>query len=126
MGGRGSRSGKKAGTARISSIREIESQMGNALQRMESLARFATPAFYDENKSTQYYMAKREYDELRSRRNTLLNNQMKQNQNQNRNPPDRTFVNSFGEATKRHITTSTYERGLKRTAKRIEALLGVR
>lgn len=122
MGGRGSSSGKKAGTARIGSIREIESQMGNALQRMDSLARFATPAFYDAGKARQYYGEKRKYDELRSRRETLLNRQIKQNQN--RNIPRKTFVNSFGEATKREITASTYKRQQKQLMKRVETLLG--
>lgn len=121
MGGRGSSSGARTAGAG-GSLQQIESQIGNALQRMDSLARFATPAFYDADKAKQYYRAKREYDGLRSRRETLLNRQIKQNQN--RNIPRKTFVNSFGEATKRDITTSTYKRRQKRVMKRIETLLG--
>lgn len=121
MSGRDSSSG--AGTAEAGeSLQQIESQIGNASQRMDSLARFATPAFYDADKASQYYGAKREYDELRSRRDTLLNRQIKQNQN--RNIPRETFVNSFGEATNRDITTSTYKRRQKQVMKRIETLLG--
>ena len=121
MGGRGSSSGTRtAGAGRP--LQQIESQIGNALQRMDSLARFATPAFYDAGKARQYYGAKRKYDELRSRRETLLNRQIKQNQN--RNIPRKTFVNSFGEATKREITTSTYKRQQKQLMKRTETLLG--
>lgn len=104
------------------SLQKIESQIENVLQRMESLARFATPAFYDADKARQYYEAKYEHDELRSRRETLLNRQIKQNQN--RNIPQKTFVNSFGEATKRELTTSTYKRRQKQLMKRIETLLG--
>ena len=121
MGGRGSSSGTRtAGAGRP--LQQIESQIGNALQRMDSLARFATPAFYDADKAKQYYRAKGEYDGLRSLRDTLLNRQIKQNQN--RNIPRKTFVNSFGEATKRDITTSTYKRRQKQVMKRIETLLG--
>lgn len=121
MGGCDSSSGTRTAEAG-ESLQQIESQIGNALQRMESLARFATPAFYDADKASQYYGAKREYDELRSHRDTLLNRQIKQNQN--RNIPRKTFVNSFGEATKRDITTSTYKRRQKQVMKRIETLLG--
>ena len=122
MGGRGSSSGVARTAGAGGSLQQIESQIGNVLQRMDSLARFALPAFYDAGKARQYYGEKRKYDELRSRRETLLNRQIKQNQN--RNIPRKTFVNSFGEATKREITAPTYKRQQKQLMKRVETLLG--
>lgn len=35
------------------------------------------------------------------------------------------FVNSFGEATKRNITSSTYERAMKRTEKDVLRNMGM-
>ena len=40
--------------------------------------------------------------------------------------PAHTFVNGFGEATSRYITTGTYERALKRTEREVRGFLGRR
>lgn len=47
----------------------------------------------------------------------------------NRKPveqPHRTFVNSYGEATTRYITSSTYERAQKRLMKQVESIMGLK
>ena len=38
--------------------------------------------------------------------------------------PEHTFVNGFGEATSRYVTTATYERAQRRLEKEIQGFLG--
>lgn len=45
---------------------------------------------------------------------------------QNKTNINKTFINGYGEATKRYITTATYERAEKRRQKEIVSFLGRR
>lgn len=75
------------------------------------------------------------YRAAQSRRSQLVNEQMRRLQakaarnasaNATKPKPTRTFVNGFGEATHRYITTNTYERAQRRLDKEIFGLLGRR
>ncbi len=75
------------------------------------------------------------YRAAQSRRSQLVNEQMRRQQAETaRNTaaraanqkPVHTFVNGFGEATHRYITTDTYERAQRRLDKEIMGFLGRR
>ncbi|MCD8333779.1 MAG: hypothetical protein LUC35_00175 [Clostridiales bacterium] len=99
-------------------------------QRMSELAAYATPAgaalaqrngetaAQAEKKANAYYKAQQEYNEIRQEYSRLRDAQMQQRNNQPSSA--RTFVNSYGEATKREITSPTYNRAQKKLEKRIQ------
>ena len=43
-----------------------------------------------------------------------------------RERPARAFVNSFGEATTRYVTSGTYERAIRRTEREVQGFMGRR
>ena len=63
---------------------------------------------------------------LMARRNAIVDEQARRNHERAaaKRPEPKTFVNSFGEATHRYITTSTYERAQKRLDKLIQRHMG--
>ena len=92
----------------------------NALgDKLELLADFDSGKYYDEEKAKEFYKTKREYEEKRKEVNDIyykiINIENKNKVKNNKN----TFVNSFGEATKRYITNSTYEKQQKRLSKEV-------
>nr|DAZ19100.1 MAG TPA: hypothetical protein [Caudoviricetes sp.] len=119
MGGRGSYSGvaRKAGAARFTTVAQVDARMSELSAIMERTASDATgypsgvpgatKSGYDE-----YRTAQSEFQRLQGVRANLLEREAA-TQRADRSP--RTFVNSFGEATSRYITTGTYERTRRRT-----------
>lgn len=112
MGGRGGFSGVN----RNNTISTLQS-------KMETLARYALPGNnYDEKKARQYYKVKNQFNRAREKYNRELDKKTVKSTSQQ---GSKTFVNSFGEATKRNITSQTYERQQKSLEKEISSLLGV-
>ncbi len=68
----------------------------------------------------RYVTARDRYQGLKSERGGLVAEQGRRSPAARKNQ-SRTFVNSFGEATNRYVTTATYERAMKRTEKEIMA-----
>ena len=68
-----------------------------------------------------YQEAFRKYGVLRARRDEILDEKAKRTKEKAVSAPKRTFVNSFGEATTRYITTSSYERAQKRLNKEVQS-----
>lgn len=67
------------------------------------------------------------YYELQSERQDLesqIRANRKQNTTRESGAANKTFVNSYGEATRREITNQTYERAQKRTEDQIMSLIG--
>ena len=73
-----------------------------------------------EKASNEWLKLKRQADFLRSKREVIENRKI----NAQSNKSNETFVNSYGEATKREITSRTYERAKKRQAKAILRNMG--
>lgn len=60
------------------------------------------------------------YNELRDRLSTLEDEQIRRRQ-AIQTAPQRTFVNSYGEATRRNITSQSYENAQRRLNQRVES-----
>ncbi|MCD7886222.1 MAG: hypothetical protein LUG44_01175 [Clostridiales bacterium] len=135
MGGRGGYSGAKAArtthpAAAKATLTSLRSDIDTIGQQMSELAKYATPsgaaiaqrngetAVQVEKKANAYYKAQQEYNEIRQEYNRLRDTQMQQRNNQSSGA--HTFVNSYGEATKREITSSTYNRAQKKLERRIQ------
>lgn len=73
-----------------------------------------------------YVKASKEYGSLRERRDAILGEQARRIHERTAAEPlkPRTFVNSYGEATKRSITTSGYEQAQKRQQKAVLRNMG--
>lgn len=73
-----------------------------------------------------YVKASKEYGSLRERRDAILDEQARRTHERTVAEPlkPRTFVNSYGEATKRSVTTSGYERAQKRQEKAVLRNMG--
>lgn len=110
MGGRG-------GT--FQSVKTLEAKMNSVGDKMASLAQYAMPGRnYDEKKRTQYYKAQRQYNMLKAQVNDARNRIAAQ-QPSTTKKTQKTFVNSYGEATTRYIASRTYEQQQKRLSKEI-------
>ena len=97
-------------------IEALKNKKEELLSKLEELAPFACPNYIGddkEEKSTEYYSVKREFEELRKQINILLDKEVNNKVEDNK----KIFVNSFGEATKREITNVTYTRNQKRLSK---------
>lgn len=74
-------------------------------------------ADFNEIKAEEYYAVKKQYDNVRDKKNKILDKlraiEIKEGDS------NRTFVNGYGEATSRYITSSTYERQQKRLSKEV-------
>ncbi len=62
-------------------------------------------------RAQQYRSAQREYQKLQGIRGEMMQNQAVRN---NRESTNRSFVNSYGEATRREITSNVYEQSQRR------------
>lgn len=73
-----------------------------------------------------YVKASKEYGSLRERRDAILGEQARRIHDRAVAEPlkPRTFVNSYGEATKRSVTTSGYEQAQKRQQKAVLRNMG--
>lgn len=72
----------------------------------------------------EYYLAQKKLVEFQNRE-AVLNSEIAKRKAAEPVPvPKKTFVNSFGEATKREITTASYKRALKREEKAVRRNLG--
>lgn len=113
-------------SARIAQIDAELSPLGETMERLGSAsslylqgAPWATKADHE-----QYVSARDRYQSLKSERDGLVMEQSRRNVIAAReNPPKRTktFVNSFGEATSRYVTSAAYERAMKRNEKEIQS-----
>ena len=117
MGGRGASSGN--------SINSLKSREDTIRKQMTKLYNENSGFMRNDIKSVQqahdkWYSLKREADSLRNKRNKL--------EEKNKKPQTasqgKTFVNSYGEATTREITSATYKRQQSRVQKQILRNMG--
>ena len=102
----------------------LEEKIYQQEQKMDKLAKYATPASYDARKAEEYYKEKSELDKLRQQYNEMLDAAAAKRPESR--PERRRFINDFGEATTREITTATYERAQKRQEQAVLRNKGVK
>ena len=133
MGGRGGSSGIRAtggggnfptqDLAKMSMVqlRELDSKFNSAIQvqeniKSEELGKREHPW---DTPSKKYYNAQEKKVELQdAQRNVVKEIVRRKSEEAKKQKNTKTFVNSFGEATTRNITTSSYERWQKKLSKR--------
>lgn len=123
MGGRGASSGKAKNTTGGGNIATLESQYNNLLEKQASLGRTMYLGTDSENaKARKQWNTNNE--KLRKMKNTIENAKAKQRETQRKTETKKPFVNSFGEATKRYVTSTTYEKAQKKLSKQIMKYIG--
>lgn len=111
MGGRGGSSGiaKKS----------LDSQIDSIKAQLEKIVRDNGGAI---GLPEKYYQLQRKRQDLERKRSLY----MQKNESQESNTARRPFVNSYGEATKREITSLSYNRSMNSTKKDVENFLGIK
>lgn len=120
------------------SDRQLDSQLKSVNARMEKVSDVmlktadghtgylqGTP-FGDKADHEAYVKASKEYGSLRERRDAILGEQARRIHESAVAAPlkPKTFVNSYGEATKRSVTTSGYEQAQKRQQRAVLRNMG--
>lgn len=125
MGGRGSGSGRGGGSASIGALKEKEKSLNSQIDKLNKrLADYASknPAW---NMPSGYYDVQRKKQALESKKRSITNKIVTASRNVTAEKTNgKTFVNSFGEATKREITTSTYKSSQAKLSKEIMGFVG--
>jgi hypothetical protein len=99
-------------------IKEYDDRIKKIKDKLYDIARNNSP--HDMPK--EYYEVKKEQQNLESERSIMIDELVKINKTNSKEP--KKFVNSYGEATKRYITSTTYEKSLKRKYKDILRYMG--
>lgn len=132
MGGRGGSSGISAGGGgnfqtqdlkkmSTDQLKKLDSQFNDAIQVQESIKikELDKREHPWDTPSKKYYNAQNKKVELQNAQRKVVNEIVKRKSEEAKKQKNtKTFVNSFGEATTRNITTSSYERWQKKIAKR--------
>lgn len=133
MGGRGASSqSSKASRGGVSSLtdRQLTSEISRLGKVMEETAQ--SHVAYMQRRggskadSDRYRKAQASYSELQNESMRRLQSKAARNAAAStaKPKPARTFVNGFGEATSRYVTTTTYERARKRAEKDVLRNMG--
>lgn len=137
MGGRGSSSSatgssggiknltaSKVGKMSDNELRDADKLISEQIALQNNLlAQIArdNPAY---NMPRLYYNVQSDKQDLQEAQRLIVNELVKRNKTSSRNATSNTFVNSFGEATKRNITSSSYEKAQKKLNKQIMSFIG--
>lgn len=131
MGGRGGSSGISAGGGgnfqtqdlkkmSTDQLKKLDSQFNGAIQAQERIKseELDKREHSWDTPSKKYYNAQNKKVELQNAQRKVVNEIVKRKSEEAKNQKNtKPFVNSFGEATKREITTATYERWRKKLSK---------
>lgn len=110
---------KKALIEAIEKDGKMENKINALSKKLQELAPYtARGKNFSEEKTEEYYSILRAFQNAKKEQRE--NSTVAKYQHDNK----KTFVNSFGEATKREITTATYERQQKRLDREIMRLVG--
>lgn len=120
MGGRGASAGNSISILQNRENR-IREQMVKLYNDNGRFARTESKSVNDAHK--RWLQLKKEADGLRDKRQKLEEKERGKRKSSSSNN-SKTFVNSYGEATKREITSSTYRRQQKRLEKSVRRNLG--
>lgn len=120
----GRRSGKIGSGKKLRSSKEIEQEMNSINKQVGELQRNSIPGLHSEKqikanrKKINALLTKSR--KLRQERSDALDREVKEYNEKHPQSSHHTFVNGFGEATHRYITTTTYERAMKRNEREIQ------
>ena len=120
FGGRGASSGRAGGGGNIATL---ESQYNNLLEKQASLGRTMFLGTDSENAKARKQWNTND-KKLRRMKTNIETAKAKQREAQRKTETKKPFVNGFGEATKRYVTSTTYERAEKRQSKEIMKYIG--
>ena len=130
MGGRGSASaggaGAGGGASAGGSIKSLEAQKKALGDKMASLVRQTDKDGQMTSEARkEYYATKSKRDDIVQKLSKAYKADSEARSKQAKSEPaeKKTFVNGYGEATHRYITTTTYERAQKRAMKSVEGWL---
>ena len=130
MGGRGSASAGGAGAGGASagggSIKSLEAQKKALGDKMASLVRQTDKDGQMTSEARkEYYATKSKRDDVVQKLSKAYKADAEARSKQAKSEPaeKKTFVNGYGEATSREITSTTYERAQKRLMKSVEGWL---
>ena len=134
MGGRGSASAGGAGAGGGASagggpIKSLEAQKKALGDKMASLVRQTDKDGQMTSEARkEYYATKSKRDDVVQKLSKAYKADAEARSKQAKSEPaeKKTFVNGYGEATHRYITTSTYERAQKRAMKSVDGWLSGR
>ena len=125
-GNRGGRRGNKSmGSGKFRSSEEIQQEMDKIGQKVVELERNSIPGKHSEKQisanRTKINALLKKTRKLRQERSDAWGREAREYNEKHPQSSHHTFVNGFGEATHRYITTSTYERAMKRNDREIQA-----
>lgn len=130
MGGRGSSSIRGGGSASLGALKAQEKKLDAQVDKLKNkLADYASKYRVWELPQG-YYDTQRKRQTLEEKRRAITNKIVEEVKKQGaaervvEKTSGKTFVNSFGEATKREITTSTYKNNQAKLSKEIMGLVG--
>lgn len=134
MGGRGASSQSSKASRGVSSL--TDRQLTGEIDRLGKVMEETAPSHVaylqgrggSKADSDRYRKAQKRYSQLQneSLRRLQAEASRRAAANAAKPKPARTFINGFGQATHRYITTDTYERAQRRLDKEIFGLLGRR
>ena len=103
-------------------ISALDKEIRETKAKLAEKAKYAMPSDKEYPKEKEeYYSYRKKYTNLQNEYNKKLDELSKKNKEENKT--SKTFVNSYGEATKREITSSTYKRSQKNLEKQISNFL---
>lgn len=133
MGGRGSASaggaGAGGGAGAAGSIKGLEAQKKALGDKMASLVRQTDKDGQMTSEARkEYYATKSKRDDVVQKLSEAYKADAEARSKQAKSEPaeKKTFVNGYGEATHRYITSNTYERAQKRSMKSVDGWLSGR
>nr|DAD75951.1 MAG TPA: hypothetical protein [Siphoviridae sp. ctX926] len=116
MGGRGSSSRMGAGKTGRSAA-SLDKKIENINTQLEKIVRSNGSAM---NLPDRYYSLQRKRQGLEAQRRKLLDAKLKNRKSTDTSTTRRKFVNGYGEATTREITSASYKRSQRRLDKEID------
>lgn len=120
MGGRGAGAGITGGHGLQGRIDNLNKKADTLGRKMYQLTRLFTTDGKDSKVRAKYYKVKNRRDSVIFQRNRLIHRQAAQPAK----PVEHTFVNGYGEATKREITSNSYSRGQNRITRQVMRNMG--
>ena len=128
MGGRGSGS-SRSGNASLSDLKAQEKKLDAQVDKLKNKLEDYASKYPAWNMPREYYDVQRKRQALEEQRRAITNKIVEEVKKQSASERavetnGKTFVNSFGEATKREITSLSYKRSQARSDKEIMSFLG--
>ena len=106
----------------------LKNDYENLGNKLKEYSKYAVPTDKeDKEKRAKYYEYRKQYSQKQEEYNNKLNEILKEKNSGNEKlSKEITKLNGYGEATNRNITSTTYERALKRTQRDVEKWLGIK